>query len=221
MTYLVFDTETTGLSRKYSNLNEPCSVTENGDEIIQIGGFVVDEQLNPIRAFCHYCDVLLPDSKSEARRVHQIGMETIRAEIPGTFFEEVACRFVPELFYKDVTFIGYNIDFDMQMVAQCLRNLCFPFENTTPVMGRLYKSGRHTLDVMKYLPGKSKLVSFSKELNADREAFFMKYAGVLPLECNIPGLLGATWEHNHNSLFDALETLLLLKQRVWGKKIIV
>lgn len=221
MMYLCFDTEATGLVRRRGTLHEACSVAESGDEVIQIGGIVFDEFLVVHRAFCHYCDALVPESKPEARAVHGICLDDIRKVLPGIFLEEVIWKLIPEFFLEDVTYTGYNVDFDMQMVAQGLRNFSFPFEKCTPVMGRLYTSGRHTFDVMKYLPRKSKLIQFSRELTPSRKRFFKEYAGKLPFETNAPDLFIASWEHNHNALYDAIETFLLLKEKIWGQKILL
>lgn len=221
MTYLCFDTETTGLVRRRGTLHEACSIAENGDEIIQIGGIVFDEFLEVHRAFCYYCDAMLPESSADARAVHGIYLNDIRQKVPGMFFEEVAWKLIPEFFIDDVTYTGYNIDFDMQMVAQSMRNFAFPFEKCTPVMGRLFTSGRHTFDIMKYLPRKSRLVQFSRELTPARKRFFKEYAGKLPLEVNIPELFISSWEHNHNALYDAIETYLLMKEKIWGQKILL
>lgn len=218
MTYLVADTETTGLVRK-ADLNSACSLYDNGDEIVQIGGLLLNADMVPVRAFCHYCDCLLPESVSQAYNKHGIRMSSVRQYVPNIFFEEVALKLIPELFSDNLIVIGYNTDFDVKMIAQSLRNFSADFDNLRKVTARVPKSGRWQLDVMKYLPTKAKLVSYYSRLSHARDSFFNKYAGNLVLETNAPELLERTWQSAHNSLFDAIETYLLFITEVWNKKI--
>ena len=219
MHFVVLDTETTGLNRKYSALNEPCSLRDNGDEVIQIGGLLLDERLRPYKAFCHYCDCLMASVPEEASRVHGINIQDVRRYIPGTFLEEVVAEWVPELLSDDVVVIGYNSDFDMQMVAQSMRNFCFDFGKFKKVMTKLPTTGQWSLDVMGYLPKRVKLVSLYDECTEARCDFYQEFRGRLPLESNVPEMLEATWAHAHNSLFDAIETYLVFKTKVLGKKL--
>lgn len=219
MHYVVLDTETTGLGRKYSVLNEPCSLRDNGDEVIQIGGLLLDETLKPYKAFCHYCDCLMASMPEEVSRIHGIDIQEVRKYIPGTFLEEVVAVWVPEILASDVVIVGYNTDFDMQMVAQSMRNFCFDFGKFEKVMSRLPARGQWTLDVMGYLPKRVKLVSHYDDCTEARKEFYRTNCKKLPLESNVPEMLEATWAHAHNSLFDAIETYLVFKTKVLGKKL--
>lgn len=219
MKYLVVDTETTGLNRRRAKLTEPDTLYENGDEVIQIGGIVLNEDLTPSRLFCHYCDCLLPESCKQAFEKHEIRMEDVRKYLSGVFFEEVAIKWIPELFADDAIYIGYNVDFDMRMIAQSSRNFCCDFESVGKVTTRMPRTGRWCLDVMQYLPKRAKLVSFYNQLTDARDEFYRQYAGKLPLETNIPELLEPTWQSAHNALFDSIETYLLFMSQVWNKKL--
>lgn len=219
MNYIVFDTETTGLNRRRAKLNEPGTLFENGDEVIQIGGVILDNSLNPKKLFCHYCDVLQAESHEGAREVHGILLDDIRATLPNVYLEDVLLRWVPEFFSDDVVFIGYNSGFDIQMVAQTLRNFCFDFEGIQKVTTRMPQSGRWQLDTMAYLPKRVKLTSLYSQLTDARNAFYAAYANRIPLETNNPEMLEPTWRGAHNSLFDAIETYLLFKDRIWQKKL--
>lgn len=220
MISIVLDTETTGLSRRYASLSTPCSLKENGDEVVQIGGLVLNEKFEPCRAFCHYCDCLLPDLSPGAAAVNAIKMEEIRKYIPGIFLEEVCAKLIPELFSNDLLIIGYSVDFDLRMVAQSLRNFCFGFEEFSKVGVKLPSSGKSYLDVMGYLPRRAKLVSHYEALTPFREEFYQRYAGNLSLETNIPELLENSWAKAHNSLFDAIETYLLFLSKNLDKTLV-
>lgn len=92
------------------------------------------------------------------------------------------------------------------------------------------KDGRWAVDVSEFFKyigsvsaGKSghyrKLSTFEKELEEDREKFFQQY-GSMEVETNCIDLLAPSWEHSHNAFFDALNTYLLWRDRVWRKKLL-
>lgn len=219
MNYIVFDTETTGLKRKFASLNEAASFSDLGDEIIQIGGLILDDKAEPIKAFCHYCDTVTSSSSSDSFRVHGINSEHVRDEVGGMFVDEILWKWCPEFFAPSVTFVGYNGMFDIQMVAQGLRNFPYPFVKPEKLSTRLKKSGRWVLDVMDYLPEKRKLVQQASLMGKERDKFFEEYGGRLTLETNAPRLLEQEWNQAHNSLFDSIETYLLFKHKVWQVKV--
>lgn len=221
MKYIVFDTETTGLDKPRAPRNSPCSITDNGDEIIQIGGLMLDEHLEPVKAFCHYCDCLRSESSANAFRAHCIRLEDIRMRLPCIFFEEVLLDHLPEFLESDVTFVGYNSDFDVGMVTQSLRSTGLDFGPCKPIVSRLMKRGRYTLDALAFLPQKVKLVSLHGQLTPAREQFYRDFQGKLPVESNAMDLFRESWNHAHNALFDSIETYLLLKTEVIGKKLFV
>lgn len=220
MIAMVLDTETTGLNKKYSKLNVPCSLRENGDEVVQVGGLILNESLEPVRMFCHYCDCLMPSVVPAAYEVNKLDLTTIRRYIPGMYLEEVCVKLIPEIFLDDLVIIGYNTSFDLRMVAQSMRNFCFDFENCGKVTTSFPTRGRWILDVMSYMPKRTKLVSHHDSLSGARSSFYAQWAGSLKIETNIPELLESSWQSAHNALFDAIETYLLFKERVWQKKLI-
>lgn len=220
MISVVFDTETTGLTRRYASLSTPCSLKENGDEVVQIGGLVLDEKFEPYRAFCHYCDCLLPEVSSGAAAVNNISMMEVRKYVSGMFLEEVCAKLIPELFSENVLFIGYSVEFDLRMVAQSLRNFCFGFEDLKKVSVKIPTSGRSYLDVMEYLPRRAKLTSHSEALTPYRNEFYHRYAGKLTFETNAPELLEGSWASAHNSLFDSIETYLLFRSKNLDKTLV-
>lgn len=219
MIYIVFDTETTGLDIRHASLKEVCSISNNGDEVIQIGGLTLDSNLNPIKAFCHYCDCLKHASDGKAFKTHQLDLATIRRYVPNTYLEDVLVTYLPEFFEEDVVFIGYNVKFDINMVAQSIRNSSLewgPFQN---VKAKLPREGRWQLNVMDFLPRRMQLVSYETSLREARTKFYKEFQGRLPLETNCPELLSEHWQRAHHALYDSIQTYLLFKEQVWMKKI--
>ena len=220
MRYIIYDTETTGVSKMYHKLHLPCSLKEQGSEVVQIGGLICDDTLTPIKAFCHYCDCLAADIPEDVKRVTGISMFEIRQYVPNIFLEDVLTSNLPEFFENDVIFCGYNEPFDMAMVSQSIRGLYPTFSTNGKIMFKIPNSGRWELDVLQYLPKRVKLVSFKKELTPVREEFHRQYAKSLDVFTNAPELFKEGWAHEHNALYDAIETYLLLKYKLLGKKIL-
>lgn len=228
--FLCFDTEATGLQMADTDLSQPSGLRRRGDEVCQIGGLLLNENMEPQKIFCHYCDTVAVECSKGAIAVHGIEMKEVRKHLPSQFLPVVLHDRVPEFFYPDMMFIGYNVEFDMNMVKQTLSNSDVPFD-WSPLRGSIVpKHGRISIDVSPYFKhignaakgDKSyfrKLSSFEKELAPLREQFFRQY-GHLPLETNCMEMLAPTWEQAHNSFFDALNTFLLWRERVWRKKLI-
>lgn len=132
-------------------------------------------------------------------------------------------KYLKEFFYENVVFICYNTKYDMSMVSQCLANspLNFTWEyNTSPV---LPNTGRIAVDVADYVrtpKTRRRLSSFTEELAPRREQFLSYYQDKLTVETNCIELLHSTWEREHNSFFDALNTYLLWSGRIWRKKLV-
>lgn len=220
MQYIVIDTETTGLTRKYSALTAPCSLRENGDEVVQLGGIVLDEDLQPRRAFCHYCDCMLPEMPEKAYNVNGICISDIRRSLEHVYLEEVVAHWVPELLIDNVTLIGYNTEFDVRMMEQSMRNFYGGFKKYRKVASSLLVStGNWFIDVMDYLPKRVKLAALHGQCVNARDTFYRVCGGKLPLETNLPELLEPTIQQAHNSLYDAIETYAAFKTLVFGKKL--
>lgn len=219
MKYLVVDTETTGLSACTVSSTQPTGVGTIGSEVLQIGGLVLNDNAEVESAFCHYCDCLAPHSSLKAFNVHGISIEKVRKYIPNIFLGEVLTDWVPEIFYHDVVLIGYNVNFDIRMIVQSLRNFPTSFVECSHVVTKIPKVGRHYIDVMEFQSHRNKLVQYHSRLNGAREKFFKDHVGTLPLYTNVPELLEGTWEKAHNALFDSIETYLLFMETVWNKKV--
>lgn len=219
MRYIVCDVECTGLTRLSGDIYQPLSVSKSGSEVIQIGGLILDERFNPTKGFRHYCDCMVAHSDARAYAVHQIDLREVRRLVGGIFLEEVLCCWIPEFYDENVTFIGYNTMFDMQMVRQSTRE--FPVEFIMPkrVLSKFPQQGRHFVDVMDFVPGtRRKLVSFRGYLEPLFQEFQQKYASRLRIESNYSSQLTDNFSA-HDALYDSIMTYLLFHDLVLGKRI--
>lgn len=222
MTYIVVDVEATGLERLRVPVDTSASLEESGSEVIQIGGIILNNSLEPVRCFCHYCDCLVAESESAALKTHGIRMRDVRAYLSNIYLEDVILTRIPELLLEDLTLIGYNVGFDIAMIRQSVRNALPFFIGDIPrVMSRLPTRGHAFLDVMSYLPHRVKLSSFHDELAAFRGQFLSQWGSRLTVDSNCWELLQRqTWQA-HSALFDCIETYGLLVTKIIGKKILV
>ncbi|MAY22556.1 MAG: DNA polymerase III subunit alpha [Flavobacteriaceae bacterium] len=109
--YLIFDTETTGLPKRY---NAPVSDTDNWPRCVQIAWQLHDEMGNLIS---HEDYLVTPDGFDipyDSERIHGISTELARAE--GVPLETVAQKFL-EVLSKAKFVVGQNIDFDINIMG--------------------------------------------------------------------------------------------------------
>lgn len=222
--FIVLDTEDTGISKiPVSSYKKPLSILRRGSEVIQIGGIVLNEKQEPIKLFCHYCDTVIADSPEEALSVHGISQKVSREYVRCQFLPEIITAHLPELLFPNVCFIGYNVEFDMQMIGQSISNSPIDWKYK-PVMGNILpKTGRYSVDVMQYLFSgnrRKRLSSFNDELRTKRDKFISIYGDKLSVQTNCIEMLSESWKRSHNSFFDALNTYILWGERVWKKKLL-
>lgn len=222
--FIVFDTEGTGLTRiPKTAINVPASVYSRGSEVCQIGGIILNNQMQPLKLFCHYCDTVAPESSSGAISVHGISQRVVRRYLTGQYLPEIIERWLPEFLWNDVVFVGYNAEFDMDLVAQTMANSPINFTWKRFIGSIVPKHGRFSIDVgdfVKIGDNFRKLSSFEKELEWQREAFLSRYSRTMSIDTNCIEMLHDSWEKAHNSFFDALNTYLLWSDRVWKKKLL-
>lgn len=233
--FIVYDTETTGLTRAEVDLTLPATLHNRGDEVCQIGGLILNERMEPTRLFCHYCDTVTVECSPGATRVHGMTMKEIRQYVRCQYLPVVLHDNVPEFFWNDIIFIGYNVEFDQCMVKQTLSNTGVDFK-WEPFKGSILpKTGRHAVDVAEYFKRVSsggsvstykkhasyfrKLSSFDAELEPARQLFYSQY-GDLQVESNCPELFEPSWCKAHSAFYDALNTFLLWRDYVWHKKVV-
>ena len=109
--YLIFDTETTGLPKRY---NAPVSDTDNWPRCIQIAWQLHDELGNVLE---HEDYLVQPDGFNipyDSEKIHGISTELAQQE--GVPLEEVAEKFVA-VARKAKFLVGQNVDFDINIVG--------------------------------------------------------------------------------------------------------
>ncbi len=109
--YLIFDTETTGLPKRY---NAPVSDSDNWPRCIQIAWQLHDAMGNLIE---HQDYLVKPEGFNipfDAEKIHGISTELATAE--GISLEEVAEKFQDAL-SKTKFIVGQNVDFDVNIMG--------------------------------------------------------------------------------------------------------
>ncbi len=228
--FIVYDTETTGLKKADIDITLPATLRSRGDEVCQIGGLLLNDRMEPVRLFCHYCDTVAIECSAGATEVHGMTMKEVRKYVRCQYLPMVLHDRVPEFFWKDIIFVGYNIEFDQTMVKQTLSNTGVDFD-WEPLRGSIVpKCGRYSIDVADYFKQVGhasrgdrsyyrRLVTFDKELEPARQDFFQRY-GAMQVDTNCPELFEPSWCKAHNSFYDSLNTFLLWRDRVWKKKLV-
>ena len=116
MSYLFFDTETTGIPRNYKS---PASDSRNWPRLVQIAWLRMDEGGQELEAAEH---IIKPDGfviPSDAARVH--GITTERALREGEPLDQVLEQFVADL-QEATALVAHNVQFDEKIVgAELLR----------------------------------------------------------------------------------------------------
>jgi len=111
MTYLIFDTETTGKPRNY---NAPVSDSENWPRLVQIAWLQYDSSEKEIGS-CEYIikpqGFTIPD---ESVRIH--GISTERASNEGLPLRTVLNEF-SEAVEQSMILVAHNMDFDEKIVS--------------------------------------------------------------------------------------------------------
>lgn len=149
MNYFVFDTETTGINKKTS-------------QVIELGGFLLDEDFK-IRKIAHfYCNIdeIIP---AEAVEIHGIDNEKLMKLSKGKFFEDYIFSSSMKFFTEpeDIIFVGYNVDFDICMVNNSLLINGYDKLNFGNSVRNIPKTpGVYRLDMMKAVRGLLKLPNY-------------------------------------------------------------
>lgn len=225
--FITFDTETTGLRMAETDLSQPSSLRARGDEVCQIGGIMADENMVPFKLFCHYCDTVKIDCDRSAQAVNHIYMADVRKYVRNQYLSIVLMEQLQEFFSNDAVFIGYNSEFDLNMVKQTISNTDMQFD-WTPLKGSIIpRHGRTSVDVSEYFrqqsrEGKSyraKLSTFDSKLEEARNGFIRDY-GSIQIDSNCSELFIPSWNQRHSAFYDALNTFLLWRDYVWRKKLV-
>ena len=214
MSIVVYDVETTGLKRSQSNGASPIG---EGDEVIQIGGVVLNKDFKPIRLFCYYCDAIHAEVSASALSAHGISLESIRQYIPDVYLEDVMRAHLPEFYEEDFLGIGYNVDFDSDLINYTMRgdSSFKKLPKKTPRIG--VTRGRNCIDVMDFFKERWTLSSRLQTAKEEFSAFFEEYCSKLTVDTNIPELFNASQLSAHNALYDTIATYVLFCKYVLPK----
>ena len=134
MKYFLYDVETTGFSKR--------------DEVIQFSGYLLNDNLRKEQIINFYAYTQV-ESHPDALKVHHLDKKLLWELSQGKTFEEQIFQY--EFLFKEpnITFVGYNIQFDNRLVNQTLKNNgydSFNFGNKVTALTKL--EGRYYFDLM-------------------------------------------------------------------------
>ena len=183
MKVLVFDTETTGLPKRYAKYND----THEWPHIIQISYIYYDTDTHEFTVFDHIIKLASEVVVSEKSvNIHKITKEISKEK--GVSIKQVLHEFIALAKHADYV-IGHNLQFDKNMViVECIRNrVMSPFLNKT---FKEYCTMKHSVDICK--------------LNSKNNYHKYKYPKLEELHWFLFNILA---KHLHNSLHDVIVTL--------------
>ena len=214
MRFVIFDTETTGLTQS--------------DEVIQFAGLVVEttseeekqkmtaEGKTPknlkLKNFCSfYCDTV-KTINPEAQKIHGIDKETLKKLSENYTFEDNFFPFVESLGEQPKCWVAYNIEFDKRLVNQTLGNNGLPTFSFGKNIATIREENEDTnfclMNAMTSLntAGKRrKLVDVVASLGYSKETIDKSFAA-FAARCNMSEDLSF-----HNAAYDVYCTYLVLE----------
>lgn len=200
MEYMVFDTETTGINKRTS-------------QVIELGGFLLDENFKIKKAIHFYCNIdeIIPE---DAVAIHGIDNEKLMKLSRGKFFEDYifskSMKFFTEP--KDIIFVGYNVDFDICMVNNSLTINGYDKLDFGKSVRNIPKTpGVYKLDMMKAIRGLLHLpryINLSQAVSMGTKHSVEEIKERFNLLCERNNL-GAR-QGLHGALFDSYCTAILL-----------
>lgn len=198
MEYIIFDTETTGFQTK--------------DEVIQFAGFLVDDNCKLLRLYSFYCYPLI-EIPDDAIKVHHLTKSILMKLSDGRFFEEQFFEYDDLLSKKDLTWVGYNVDYDKRMINQTLKNNGYtPYKFGNKVAGLYDDIGVHSFDVMSAIADRYNHGKWEKLATCVRKYCSLSLEQInKEYEC-ISKYCGMQTEFAfHNAIYDAFTTYCLFK----------
>lgn len=202
MEFLVFDTETTGLSGR--------------DEVVQMAGLLLSTDLRLKKVINFYCYTQVPFNR-RASEVNKLSAKEVRLRSNGKFFEDYYCSL--DIFRKtDLVWIGYNTGFDTSAINNTLENNGMPRHYFGKDITNLnVGSGIYQFDVLQMLSAmnggvRMRLTDVAKELDYTKEQLDSMYSKLLRMINLDTGI------KEHNALYDVMITWLLVvrNRRVWN-----
>lgn len=209
MSYFVFDTETTGIGAG-TVLDKKGSVSVN-DEVIQFAGLLLDESLRLKKVISFHCYTAVP-IYPKAQAVNHLDHQKLMKYSGGRTFEDFFLN-QSDLHSDDITWVGYNVKFDMRIINNTLKQNgldVYDFGTCIKTLRSRVK-GRCYFDLLESLAMRNggirmKLVQAAKSLPYTEQQLNAMYGKLLQLTNNKSDLTF------HDALYDSLVTWLLLVQ---------
>lgn len=204
MNYFIFDTETTGLTDK--------------DEVIQLAGFLIDDQFR-FKQFVHfYCNTNVFIHK-DAQNAHGIDNKMLYHLSKGRTLEDHLEDYDFLRNPKDIVFMGYNVKFDIGKVNGTLMNngvMPIDFGRNVQAFPATSNGTNYNLCVMQTL---TKMFGYKgwKKLQELVRLKLDKYS-IKDLETKFDGFMKMCGcsdyfvKRYHNAAFDSFVTMLLVAE---------
>lgn len=206
MKYLVLDTETTGLGAK--------------DEVIQFTGILLNEEFKLSKLYNWYCESCAKISDG-AYKTHGIDAKKLHQLSEGHSFEDNWYTMENLLNLPDITFIGWNISFDIRLINQTLAGSglnTYDFGEARQSLRKIH--GHNNLDLMQFI-AKNQYGRARVKLAVAAEDAFTKNkdgVGIVDADSLFERFAKATKNDPsvayHNSLYDTFITMLLFTRNV-------
>lgn len=192
MKYLVFDNETTGLGQSA--------------EVIQFSGLLLDEKLKLQRLINFYC-YTQEEMEPKAFETHKLSHRYLMEQSGGKTFEDYFLELVPK--EKDLTWIAYNVSYDMRVINNTLTRNGLPAYNFGKTTALLNKTkGIYNFDLMKII---ASIYGHAVKLSVAAQTLPYSEDRINSMYKKLLQLAGMSNETTfHNSLYDVLITWFLL-----------
>ena len=206
MKYLIMDTETTGLGSR--------------DEVIQFSGILVNEEFKMSKLYNWYCETSVPITK-EAAATHGLNANLLHVLSHGYTFEDNWLTMEELLNTPDITFIGWNVSFDIRLINQTLAlNGLNTFDFGTKRKSLKYSNNRNVFDLMHFVAesmyGRARVALATA--TADTFVKNKDNRGIIDVDEKFKIFAKATKNDPelsyHNSLYDTFVTYLLFMRNL-------
>ena len=217
MKFLFLDTETTGLQKDTEKFL--------GDEVIQIGGILTDENLVPLKVFDYLCDTTKVSINKTAEKLHGITIQFLRELVRDIYLEEVIRTKLPDVFTEhNLITVGHNVMFDIEMIRQTVRDCkekpYFGTEVTPPMIPR---TGRYYIDTVPYFMRKTPKGAFRQKLSTIAIKYkdsFEQFLDNTPADIFDTNYNRTHHVAMHNALIDSIYCYVIFKDSLWKTKLL-